>query len=211
MCRRADPHDVKAGELALPIAHCCKGKLTRGNARELTLLVRAGKIWRADQSVKYPGPETGVWAGPNPISIPSVICWSRWKGWSWRIKDLESPYTGQQQYIQEESQWVPIIYSITETRDFEPGKWVFAREQLQVKIYWEKGLLHYSLCLSFMPRLIFFCFFFLSLKFYLFYLEGGISRTEGRYEKMEMNGIEMQVVKDTHTHTKTIIRKFLKM
>lgn len=39
---------------------------------------------------------------------------------------------------------------------------------------------------------------FFLLNFILFYLEGGISRTEGKYEETEINGIEMQVVKDTH-------------
>lgn len=39
---------------------------------------------------------------------------------------------------------------------------------------------------------------FFLLNFLLFYLEGGISRTEGRYEETEIKGIEMQVLNDTH-------------
>lgn len=60
-----------------------------------------------------------------------------------------------------------------------------------------------------MPRLIFFSVSsFFVLNFLLFYLEGGISRTEGRYEETEIKGIEMQALNDTHK--KTIIRKSFK-
>lgn len=102
------------------------------------------------------------------------------KGLVLQIKDLASPHTGQQQYIQEVSQCGSIVYSIIETRGLNQAieSWLNTIASKDILI---KGFTASLPVSQLQAKIDFFSVssFFL-LNFILFYLEGGISRTEGR-------------------------------
>jgi hypothetical protein len=66
-------------------------------------------------------------------------CWSARRGWSYRSKITGSAWPGQQQNIQENSQWNLSIDNVAEARAFIPDQ-VVLQWTLSSKEVWAKGI-----------------------------------------------------------------------
>lgn len=81
--------------------------------------------WQSRKAGRLTNSEPGYeWIGPPhyPMNLRTVGACE----WIYGSKTVGSPWQGQHQDTQEESQWEPILSGIAEIRDLKPDQWLVA-------------------------------------------------------------------------------------
>jgi hypothetical protein len=96
--------DLRAGELPLPLAGCSNGVLAWTVLENLPWWCQYKRVGSLTNSATTEAQIQGSNLA-HPISPPSMICWSVWKGCFCRTKATGSPWHEAKQDIWEESPW----------------------------------------------------------------------------------------------------------